>query len=288
MSAWQRAHMDTLRDFFALGVGEHRTPCPQCGRSPRDKTFGVTVEPGRAVGHCFRCGHVELQRDESRRVRPGRIVQVTTKKRDTLSDYGRALWEACRPLDGAALAYLERRECAVPPRDSDLRFHPALKHPVTGTEHPAMVALVTDAITNAPMSLHRTFLTRGGEKANVEPVRMLLGGHRKAGGVIRLWPDEAVTYGLGVAEGIESGLSLAHAHTPVWACIDAGNLAAFPVLDGVESLVIAQDNDPAGVAAASECARRWRAAGKSAAIVADKREGADINDLARECAHGEG
>ena len=33
---------------------------------------------------------------------------------------------------------------------------------------------------------------------------MLCKGHRKAGGVIRLWPDDEVTDGLAVAEGIET------------------------------------------------------------------------------------
>ena len=60
----------------------------------------------------------------------------------------------------------------------------------------------------------------------------------------------------GVAEGIESALSLAWAFVPVWACIDAGNLAALPVLDGIEALTIAADNDPAGQAAAQTCATR--------------------------------
>jgi putative DNA primase/helicase len=79
--------------------------------------------------------------------------------------------------------------------------------------------------------------------------------------VCRLWPDDFVSHGLGVAEGIETALSLAHAYTPCWAAIDAGNLAALPVLAGVEVLVIAQDRDPAGEMAASDCADRWAAAG---------------------------
>ncbi len=277
--------------WTSLDLGTHRLACPACNKSKRDTALAVTIESiGRGVAYCHRCHYVETWRDERTTARVGKPQKAATARQqhEMLSDYGRSLWEKCRPLDGAALTYLERRQCVVPPRDSDLRYHPALKHPVTGTEHPALVALVTDAVTNAPMSLHRTYFTRSGEKANVEPVRMLLRGHRKAGGVVRLWADECVTYGLGVAEGIESALSLAHAYTPVWACIDAGNLASFPVLAGIENIVIAQDNDPAGIDAAGECARRWRAAGKSAAIVADKREGADLNDLAMECADGEG
>ena len=100
-----------------------------------------------------------------------------------------------------------------------------------------------------------------GTKADVDPPRLLLGGHRKQGGVIRLWPDEAVTTGLAIAEGIETALSLAHDYKPVWSVIDAGNLAAFPVLPGIETLIIGADHDEAGLKAAAACADRWAAAG---------------------------
>ena len=111
---------------------------------------------------------------------------------------------------------------------------------------------------------------------------MNLGNHRKAGGVVRLWPDEAVTMGLGIAEGIETGLSLAHAFAPVWAAIDAGNLASLPVLGGVESLLIAADNDESGAGqrAADALAQRWAGAGREAAIVLPPVSGMDLNDLA--------
>lgn len=129
------------------------------------------------------------------------------------------------------------------------------------------MALVTDAVTCKPISLHRTWIRADGKKADVKPARMLIKGHRVKGGLIRLWPDEAVTHGLAVGEGIETMLSLAHAYTPVWSCIDASNLAAFPLLNGIESLVIAADGDAPGRQAAGACAARWRRAGRQAAIV---------------------
>lgn len=192
------------------------------------------------------------------------------------------MWSACRPLSGEALAYLEARACAIPPRDGDLRWHPALKHPPSGHEGPALVALLTDAAdARIARTLHRTWIQVSGKKAAVDPPRMLLGRHRKAGAVCRLWPDEAVSVGLGVAEGIESALSLAHACTPVWAAIDAGNLADLPVLDGIEALTIAADHDEAGERAAEDCARRWHAAGRRVFIVKAPQAGADLNDVAQ-------
>jgi hypothetical protein len=152
-----------------------------------------------------------------------------------------------------------------------------LKHP-TGYTGAALVALLRDAVDGTPRTLHRTWVRPDGRKADVDPPRLLLGGHRKAGAVCRLWPDEAVTCGLGIAEGIESALSLAWGFKPVWACVDAGNLAALPVLEGVEALTIAGDHDPAGIKAARECAQRWRAAGRDVRIVMPGAPGRDIND----------
>jgi hypothetical protein len=205
---------------------------------------------------------------------------------ETLSPYGRRLWASSLPLAGTVGAdYLTARGCVIPPEDGDLRFLPAHRHPLGDYIGPALVALVTDIETCTSISLHITWVRPDGTKADTPgPARLLLGGHRKAGGVIRLWPDEAVTHGLAVGEGIESCLSLAHAFTPVWSCIDAGNLAALPVLAGVEALTVAQDNDPAGRRAAQTVAERYTAAGCTVAIVAATAEGEDLNDIIKEAA----
>lgn len=272
-------------NFDAYDIGSHRLSCPACSRGPRDKTLGVTMEAdGAGVAHCFRCGFVESYRPERGAhlampsKRPIKAAPPTVQH-ETLSEYGGALWKECKPLTGVALAYIEARHCRIPPADGDLRFHVSLKHP-TGHVGPALVALITDAITGEPLSLHRTWIRPDGRKADVDPPRLLLGGHRKQGGVIRLWPDEAVTVGIGIAEGIETALSLAWAYVPVWACIDAGNLKMFPRLPGTESLVIGADNDLAGQNAADECAQRWADAGREAFITTQKQN--DLNDAIRE------
>jgi hypothetical protein len=136
-------------------------------------------------------------------------------------------------------------------------------------------------VTAKPISLHRTWVRADGRKADIEHPRLLLGdGHRKQGGVIRLWPDDAVTTGLGIAEGIETALSLAHGYSPVWALIDASNLAAFPYLPGIESHVIGADNDAAGIAAARACAARWAVAG--AEVLLTRQAENDLNDMLTE------
>jgi putative DNA primase/helicase len=143
----------------------------------------------------------------SRPPEPERVV------REALDSRWLRYWQALGPVRDVGRKYLETRQCALPPADGDLRFDPAARHP-GGNVGPCLVALVTDVATCVPISLHRTWVNADGTKADVDPPRLLLGGHRKAGGVIRLWPDEALTHGLAIAEGIESALSLALAFQP--------------------------------------------------------------------------
>ena len=115
------------------------------------------------------------------------------------------------------------------------------------------------------------------------------GGESFAGAAIKLWPDEEVAAGLVIGEGLETTLSAAarveHRGTllqPAWAAVDAGNLAKFPVLAGIESLTILVDHDESGrgEAAARECARCWVAAGREAILLTPNELGTDFNDLA--------
>lgn len=270
--------------WHKLTIGQHRLACPKCGRGARDRTLGVTLDHQGGVAHCFRCNFVEVQRHE--RGIHGFVLapaQKVESKLQVLSQTGRKLWSNCEPVSGIARAYLEARGCIIPPQDGGLRWHPALRHP-GGYVGPALVGLVTDAVTGEPMSLHRTWINANGEKAQLDPPRLLLGGHRKQGGVIRLWPDEAVTTSLAVTEGIETGLSLAHAHQPVWALLDAGNLGQLPVLPGIECLVIGADHDDAGIKAAKQCADQWARAGCEVRLVIPAQPGLDFNDMAQEAA----
>lgn len=212
---------------------------------------------------------------------PAAARPVEAPQHERLSEQGHRLWANCEPLAGVAREYLEARGCAIPPEDGDLRMHQALRHP-SGHVGPALVALVTDARTREPLTLHRTWVAPGGKKAAIEPPRLLLGGHRKAGGVIRLWPDDAVTTSLAVAEGIETALTLAHVHPPAWSLIDAGNLAGFPVLTGIEVLLIGADHDPAGIKAAKECGTRWHAPGiRRVHIILPPEARTDLNDIVK-------
>jgi Toprim domain len=140
---------------------------------------------------------------------------------------------------------------------------------------PAMVALMTDALTAEPSGLHRTFLiSDGSAKAFGKKSRTMLG---KAG-VIRLSPDEAVSTGLGICEGIETGLALmAIGWYPIWAAGSVGALARFPLLRGIECLTVFADAKVQEVEGARACAARWAAAGREAIVRIPA--GGDWNDL---------
>lgn len=268
--------MITFSDYEA---GQHRLECPSCGRGGRDKTAGLKMEDdGAGVLHCFRCSYTEnYTPDRGAAVRRAPSIKPSFKadvqQHQRLNDWGMALWKSTHDLGGVAAQYLRSRHCVVPAY-GDLRWLPSLKHP-SGYVGPALVALITHVLTNEPLSLHRTWITPTG-KADIENSRLLLGNHATVGGVIRLTPDDEVNSVLGIAEGIETALSMAHAPLPVWATIDAGHMAQFPVLRGIQTLVIAVDNDPAGIAAATACADRWADADKTVLLTAQPEN--DLND----------
>lgn len=138
--------------------GNHRISCPECDRSERDRTLGITVEAGSGVAHCFRCGLVETWRGRQTTNRPGKAISrnVAPSKRCELSEGGRALWNACTGLRGTiGESYLHARRCVEPPADGAVRFAGNLRHP-SGYVGPALVALVTHAVTRRPLTLHRT------------------------------------------------------------------------------------------------------------------------------------
>lgn len=97
-----------------------------------------------------------------------------------------------------------------------------------------------------------------------------------------------------IGEGIETCLAGARAGlTPCWSTLNAGNLAAFPVLPGLEGLTVLVDHDKpnpktgrrAGHHAAQTLIERYGAAGfdpnRDIVIVLPSGEGLDVADLVR-------
>lgn len=251
-----------------------RAACPVCDRGPRDKAMTVTTDERGTVSYCHRCGYSSAQNQE--RVPRIETAPVRSDKPLDWSDRAEAIWQRTQPLRSTVgQTYLEHRGCALPPKDSHLRFLAA-----SDRFPPSLCAAVSDARTGKLISLHFTRLAADGRgKAGTEQDKLLLGGHRKKGGVIRLWPDISVTYGLAIAEGIETALAAARIYTPVWATVDAGNMAALPVLPGIEGLAIYADHDEAGISAAQACGRRWEAASRAVCIYRSRIPGEDMADM---------
>jgi putative DNA primase/helicase len=279
--------MNPRANLSALRAGV----CPLCGRSPSPdgSGFSITAAPdGRRLWYCFTCQTGGATRDRSVKPTPNAPPARAPRLRGAgLDEKCAALWARAADIEvrhgfasiceNAALDYLTARVCAIPPPGSHLRWLPRAWHS-PAYAGPALIALVTDAITGAPLNIHRTWIKADGTKADVEPPRRLAGGHAKKGGVIRLQP--LVDDTLVVAEGIETALSVALSMPCVWSTIDAGNLGDLPVLSGVRTLVIAADNDPTGLKAARDCERRWKAAGRHVSIQAPPTPGEDWNDCA--------
>lgn len=183
----------------------------------------------------------------------------------------RSIWCDSVERDPASVPYYRLRGCAEPATD-EVRFAPRLRHWPTGTYHPCLVARITDAITGEPMSLHLTFLSadRAAKAQLGGKEKLYLAGHEKAGGVVRLGDMADTARHLAVAEGIETALAITAAlgsraqWRPLWAALDAHNLANLPVLPDVETLVIFADKDPSGVGerAGRSLAQRWHRAGR--------------------------
>ena len=179
-------------------------------------------------------------------------------------------WDAAKPIKGTlAERYLaETRGIdldALPDNlDDVLRFH---KHCVfgTGVHHPCLIALMRDAGGDAPTGIQRIALTPEAQKID----RMMLG---KAG-VVKLWPAAKQ---LVLGEGLETVLAAAtrlpyhdEPLVPAWAALSDGGVKKFPLIDGVERLIVLADNDAnnAGQIAAETCKRRWLEAGRRVALL---------------------
>ena len=153
--------------------------------------------------------------------------------------------------------YLRRRGLKVV--SAKLRYHPSCYEPETHTKMPAMLATYTLPDGTA-ITMHRTFLTNDGQKANIENPKKILPALRKmSGGAIRLFDIEGKT--LNITEGIETALAVREmtgSIEPVWALASSTLMEQFEPPKTIEKVVIFADNDVnyAGQKAAYSLANR--------------------------------
>jgi Toprim domain len=288
----------SYQDIVAARAGARSRDirCPICGpqhkgASAKRKVLHTWPLDNDGISlHCARCGlrgWVAPEDDGS--VKNGRdknnVPTFTDEKDERRRRYNAELakktWRETVPIAGTAgEAYHLKRgiEIASVPDYGGLRWHPRCTW--EGGTLPCIIARFTDAVTAEPRGIWRRPID-GQTPRTLGPM---------AGCVIRLWPDEEITSGLVLGEGVETtaaaAVKIIHRGTllqPAWAAGNAANMTTFPVLPGVESLTLLVDNDASntGQQAAAECARRWLDAGREVIRLTPKTSGQDFNDIIR-------
>lgn len=255
-----------------------RTACPKCARK-RDDALHLNINAdGTWVAFCHRC-HTSFFSGVGPHTAPAALPSIPARPTRRPESIAATLRRLLPWKETLVEKYLLTRTRLVPPEDAHLFFEPRAWHPIERRNLPAMTALVTDAVTAAPLTLHRTYLRADGSgKANVARPKLLAAGLPKKNGVVRLC--RPINGKLAVAEGIESATAVLRADVPAWATVDADNLASLPVIPGITELVIAADNDPTGLKAADELAARWTAENILVRIAVPPMPGQDFADLA--------
>ncbi len=169
----------------------------------------------------------------------------------------RRLWASAVPITGTlAETYLRKRGIAVDESLTSLRFHPrCFWVSADGNDRhalPAMLAAVTDN-AGCITGLQRTWLSRDGCKADVDPPRRAMG--QLLGNAVRFG---ALGLAAIITEGIETALSVRtlRPQTTVVAALSAAHLERFKFWPELKRLYVAHDNDAAGRAAAGSLLRR--------------------------------
>lgn len=284
-------------DRVGPGARSASAYCPVCDYGK--KMLSLRIKDGRLLVWCAnKCDQREVFREVARLAKlggngfklagPVKVDPDEEAVREAQFRKFHTRWINAAEVSEHAIArrYLENRGCVVPKKGSPVRALDHAYHWPTQTRWPALIAAIDDATTLQPIGFQTTFLAMDGTgKAPVDQNKLTPKGLRFHGGVVRVTQHylerdyRFVPVLLGLTEGIESALSLAHMGFTCWATLTAGNMAEFPVHEEVGRLVVAIDPDKAGKRAAYAVARRYHAAGARVSFIRP-REG-DVNDLVR-------
>lgn len=273
--------------------GGARALIPGPNHSHKDRSVSlIETEEGRILIHCFSpkddwrevrraLAELGLLDDEPR---PSREAHLSAPKiaaqpvdEERIARAERIWNESCPLSFTAAEAYLRRR--AIPESlwaSPALRFHPRMTSLDDRLRRPALVAAITDA-EGALQGVQVTLLSaHGTAKAAVPTPRRVIG--KLMGGVVRLHEAQGE---LAIGEGVETMLSAADIfHWPAWAALTADNLSRLAIAAPVQQLIIAADNDDAGLRAAQALRSHVRAT-TAVSIEAAPDGYSDWNDWAR-------
>ncbi len=268
--------------------GGTRALIPGPNHSHKDRSVSLRLtEEGRILIHCFSLKDDwrdvrraladrgllddELRADDaSMRRAPSRIVAQPVDE-ERVARAGR-LWAESTPLKhSVAEAYLRRR--AVPAglwKSTALRFHPRMTSLDDRARRPTLVAAIRDT-QGALQGVQVTLLSaHGTAKAALATPRRVIG--KLMGGTVRLADAQDE---LAVGEGVETMLTASDVFgVPAWAALSADNLGRLILPHPLRRLIIAADNDEAGMRAA----RSLRARMASSARVEIEPAPAGFND----------
>lgn len=234
-----------------VGYGSHQ-PCPVCGGKDR---FRFDDKDGDGCYYCGGCGPgdgLSLVMKVFRISLPESIQKVAEivgyceinhqkVKKDPTKRLN-AIWTSSVPLSGGdpASKYLRNRGLLY--RPDCLRFCKSCFEPDTKKNMPAMIALVKD-MNGDNITIHRTYISYEGNKANIRSPKKLMPGKKKISGcAIRLFSPGEV---LGVAEGIETSIACKQLlDIPTWAAISTSGVESFIPPDGIKKIIIFADRDP--------------------------------------------
>jgi len=184
-----------------------------------------------------------------------------------------AIWNSASPAtDTIAEAYLRSRGITIPlpPSIRVAQLPLGRRAPL-----PTLVAAVS-TIDGQVKGIQRTFLCAepiGKARLPGGKVKFSLG--RVVGGAIRLGPADR---SLIVTEGLEDGLSLLQQlGRSVWVAGGAGMLPAMQLPDRVEAVIVAADNDAAGIASAQKAAASYASTGRKVRIFCPEPAHKDFN-----------
>ena len=206
-------------------------------------------------------------------------VQKITKV--NINEYIKKLWnESLNPKNSVVENYLKNRGLLLDEIPQAIRYCPSLYHKPTDKYFPVMLSAISKYGTDEIIALHRTYLKAdGSDKADILPNKMMFG--QVKGGAVNIASAGSV---LIVAEGIETALSIyVSTKIPTWACLSASNLTTIdiPPVNITPKIIIAADNDRAGIRAANKLAIRLLDNGYKVNIAIPAKN-QDFNDLLKE------
>jgi putative DNA primase/helicase len=295
----------------ALGgeISGHQILAPGPGHSRLDRSLSIRIEPDAPDGflcHSFAgddpivCKNHVRQRlglpewkpgdEQDRRVDVSRGVRFdqtaidreAAKRPRGEDDHHRieravAIWdEAKDPRGTLTQTYLNvHRKLDL---DDDLaggvlRFHPTCpwRNENTGKTDrvPALIAAFRSIDNGKITAIHRIALNSDGTKLGR---RMLGVVHRAAVMLDPIGPE------LAIGEGVETCMAARQLGVrPAWALCSVGNISGFPILDGVDRLIILGEVGQASADAIQFCGRRWHRARRRVRVITPT-IGNDLND----------